>query len=76
MESDIFTDSKLLDLFWDDMFATTKVPMGSLRLAKMWKIYIENKDIGLEFIKFAAFEDTYKIVDEKKWMLAKIKYGI
>ena len=36
-------------------------------------LFVEYKDIGLKFSKAGG---VYEIVDEKKWMLAKIKYGI
>ena len=50
--------------------------------------YIEILDIGLRYSHFLLVEkenmavytlrkiEVYDIVDEKKWMLAKIKYGI
>ena len=34
--------------------------------------FIKYKDIGVKYIECGVYE----IVDEKKWMLAKIKYGI
>lgn len=37
-----------------------------------WRLYIKKKDMGILCIN-DMFD--YKIVDEKKWMLAKIKYG-
>jgi hypothetical protein len=36
-----------------------------------WDKYIKSLDLGVEVIK----NHDYKIVDEKKWMLNKIKYG-
>jgi len=40
--------------------------------------YIKSLDIGIEFIGWIGSRDyyTYKIIDEKKWILNKIKYGI
>jgi hypothetical protein len=35
--------------------------------------FVNYKDIGLKFNKAGG---GYEIVDKKKWMLAKIKYGI
>lgn len=51
----------------------------------LYKKFIEDKDLGLVTNVTKANEatygreirsDYYKIVDEKKWMLAKLKYGI
>lgn len=43
-----------------------------------WKDLITKKDLGIHFIywsrKIKAYR--YKIVDERKWFLAKLKYGI
>lgn len=36
-----------------------------------WGEFIEALDIGIEFYK----DEIYKIVDKKKWLLTKIKYG-
>jgi hypothetical protein len=43
----------------------------------MWKEFIKSLDIGIECIKSCEFpnNDVYKVIDEKKWLLAKIKYG-
>jgi hypothetical protein len=40
--------------------------------------YVKSLDIGIEFIGWLGSRDyyTYKIIDEKKWTLSKIKYGI
>ena len=41
-----------------------------------WKAFIESKNIGLLYINDGILEhDKYRIIDEKLWMLAKIKYG-
>jgi hypothetical protein len=37
---------------------------------RTWSDFIESKDLGI--IDLGVL---YKIVDEKKWLLAKIKYG-
>jgi hypothetical protein len=39
-----------------------------------WKAYIKSLDIGVECDSIT--NSTYIIVDEKKWALTKIKYGI
>jgi len=43
-----------------------------------WKELIIRQDIGIIHISLNVQKsyDMYKIVDEKKWALAKIKYGI
>ena len=51
--------------------------------SRTWSDFITNKDIGLEYCKHTfnfkldgrSF-DTYRIVNEKKWMLSKLKYGL
>jgi hypothetical protein len=44
-----------------------------------WHVFINNKNIGiLHNRKYSRHHGwiIYTIVDEKKWMLTKIKYGI
>ena len=41
-----------------------------------WKEFIDFKDLGIRHIKTGIDNDLYNVVDEKKWLLAKIKYGI
>lgn len=45
---------------------------------KDWISFIETKDLGIKCIKAADFpkDDKYKIINEQKWFLAKLKYGI
>jgi hypothetical protein len=46
-----------------------------------WRCYIESKDLGIRytgnfsFVIYNNFVD-YEVVDQKKWLLTKIKYGI
>jgi len=42
-----------------------------------WPDFINQKDMGIKcsFIENRAYLN-YEIVDEKKWLLAKLKYGI
>jgi hypothetical protein len=44
---------------------------------KLWNEFIQKKNLGIICIKATQvpYDDIYKIVDEKKWLLAKIKYG-
>lgn len=39
----------------------------------VWYRFIESKDLGI--ISLSYYDDEYIITDEKKWTLAKIKYG-
>jgi hypothetical protein len=42
-----------------------------LRTDWNWDKFIENKDLGImHFV-----DDEYEIIDEKKWLLSKLKYG-
>ena len=47
-----------------------------------WEDFIASKDLGITcFNKTSSIDTTigfieYKIVDEKKWLIARIKYGI
>ena len=38
-----------------------------------WSKFIKSKDLGI--ISISYYDDLYRIIDEKKWALAKIKYG-
>ena len=38
-----------------------------------WQKYIKKQDWGIICVDF--FYDEYKITDEKKWFINKIKYG-
>jgi hypothetical protein len=40
---------------------------------KNWYLFIKELDIGI--ISLNYHHNLYKIIDEKKWLLAKIKYG-
>jgi hypothetical protein len=45
-----------------------------------WNDYIKSLNLGIEFIPgitdLNISYHLYKIVDEKKWLLTKLKYGI
>jgi hypothetical protein len=38
-----------------------------------WSKFIKSKDLGI--ISISYYDDLYKIIDQKKWALSKIKYG-
>jgi hypothetical protein len=43
----------------------------------IWKTFIDSRNLGIEFFQVdAAFVDCYRVNDEKKWALTRIKYGI
>ncbi len=41
--------------------------------APSWGEFILRKDLGLIYVD--SRHETYTIINEKKWLLAKIKYG-
>lgn len=40
-----------------------------------WKKFIESKDLGIICVSYSSLDDEYEIIDEKKWLLSKLKYG-
>lgn len=40
-----------------------------------WISFIEEKDLGLR-VSVKGHYLVYKIIDERKWLLAKLKYGL
>ncbi len=43
-----------------------------------WKSFIDSKNLGIEFMSKTGpwpLVHIYKIVDKKKWLLTKLKYG-
>ena len=59
------------DVFWDECFESINF-VDNMSDFKRWKYFIEKKDLGIEY-NYAA---NYSIVDEKKWLLSKLKYGL
>ncbi len=60
-------------IFYDTqkrIFNTFKDEWAGRRM--WWSFFINTKDLGIRY----ECSDTYKIVDEKKWLLAKLKYGV
>jgi hypothetical protein len=70
---EILRDPFIYKIFGLD-FSFSKENQTSTDSDLAWKLYIERKDMGIVCADEEAFH--YKIVDKKKWMLAKIKYGI
>ena len=50
---------------------------GKLITYENWKDFIKIKDLGIICVRSypSATQDEYEIIDEKKWLLTKIKYG-
>jgi hypothetical protein len=50
----------------------------SINSTASWINFIEDKNLGITCIKSSIHseDDEYRIIDEKKWLLAKIKYGL
>lgn len=64
----------------DIVYRTFVYDFHSHKLTK-WKEYIQSKNLGIKHIENVFNSQTflnssiYEIVDQKKWLLAKIKYG-
>lgn len=43
-----------------------------------WEKFIKSLDLGIEYQvkEINGWGETYKIVDEKKWLYNRLKYGI
>ncbi len=65
MESNIFINSNIYIHFRNEYLSNEN---------NIWNNFIESKDLGV--ICLSCVKDEYKIVDEKKWLITKIKYGI
>lgn len=65
MEFDV-KHTDLLRLFFDDFYEHRRNPD-----LKNWAEFVKSRDIGVEVHNY-----HYRVVDEKKWLLARIKYGI
>lgn len=58
---------KIYELFWNEW---------SVSNYSNWDDLIKSKDLGIIFIEVGqGLSHNYKIVDKKKWILNKIKYG-
>lgn len=74
MESDNYRDLnyKIFDLFSSEYF----LEHDSFN-STFWRRFVIDKDIGIEFLYAdGGRADIFKIIDERKFMLFKIKYGI
>ncbi len=68
MDSKLFRCDKIYDVLEKEYFdfAGAPVPLNS------YSRFIKHKDMGILYIQNSY---SYKVVDHKKWMLAKLKYG-
>ena len=63
-----FTAIRLFDVSWWSHDYTYMI--------NEWVKLISYLDMGIEFVQFNRYRyDAYEIIDEKKWLLAKLKYG-
>lgn len=62
-------DGNLFELFRKE-FYDIKNPY------KDWCEFIKHKDIGIEYDYTHHHYDRYHIIDERKWSLTRLKYGI
>jgi|LakMenE01Jun11ns_1017448.scaffolds.fasta_scaffold7272444_1 hypothetical protein len=80
MDSNTFKCEKIYEMFkrkWIISFSLKIWELfcchGEESVNQLWKNYINALDLGIVSVSF--YEDTYKIIDEKKWIFSKIKYG-
>jgi len=76
MESDIDPDI-IFDTFCSDWYKIDKPKSPNNNMRLLWKKFIKSLDLGIECIQASEIPDgdVYKIIDEKKWLLSKLKYG-
>ena len=55
------------------IYSTFKVEYFLNNTTPSWSSFVLSKDLGIILINF--HEETYRITDEKKWLLSKLKYG-
>lgn len=63
MDSDNFYSRKVYNVFENEFLYCEHTT---------WTEFLRSKDLGIMFLGFAE----YRIIDKKKWLLTKIKYGI
>lgn len=64
MDSDTFTNRNIYLYFREESHFINW---------KNWKEFIKSKDLGIFCLD--SLNDIYKIIDEKKWLLSKLKYN-
>jgi len=68
-----FKDEEIYEILLDEFILFTKTKEKSNVPDFHFVEFIRMKDLGIVCISF--FGDRYRIVDEKKWTIARIKYG-
>lgn len=69
----IFKNLKIFSVLQHEFDAFRKNKPG---LVNSYIEFINHMDIGLSYLQTEYYShDTYKIVDKKKWLIAKLKYG-
>jgi hypothetical protein len=56
---------------WNDFVESKKIL--TLSISIIWTLFLKHKDFVIICIDF--LRHSFRVVDEKKWALAKIKYG-
>ena len=77
MGSDKFRNTLIYENLKDEFrikLLNFNFPLTDSKAKTVWNRFIESKDLGI--ISLSYYDDEYRITDEKKWTLAKIKYGI
>ena len=58
---------------WNDFVESKKILTPSISIIWIWTLFLKHKDFGIICIDF--LRHSFRVVDEKKWLLTKIKYG-
>ena len=72
MDSNTFVHSGIVDFFYVEWLESS---------TETYTSFIKGKDIGIELVEYLYDEKTlrqynvFRIINEKKWLLAKLKYG-
>lgn len=70
---DMIESEKIFSILQHEFDAFRKNKPG---LVNSYIEFINHMDIGLSYLQTEYYShDTYKIVDKKKWLIAKLKYG-
>ena len=72
MESKLFRCDKIYDVLEKEYFDFAGMLAWSPGFHNSFSCFIKHKDMGILYIQNSY---SYKVVDHKKWMLAKLKYG-
>ena len=76
MDSDKFRNTLIYENLKDEFrinLLSFNSPLSDSKVKTVWGRFIESKDLGI--ISLSYYDDEYRITDEKKWTLTKIKYG-